>query len=181
MSGASDDQGIALTILLHFSAISMMAVGGGVIVLTPELERLVVDQHHWMLASEFLADYTLAQAAPGPNMLFVTLIGLRAAGWMGALAATLAIIVPPSAFLLGVLELGRRHPGQLGVGWLRRILAPLSVGMMVASAWTLTRMAVQTPLALVLTVLTVAVLLGSRLNPLYLIALGAACGALGLV
>ena len=172
---------IALILLLHCSAVSLMAVGGGVVVLTPELERLVVSVHGWMTTRTFIEDYTLAQAAPGPNLLFVTLIGLQAAGPLGALAATFGIIVPPAGLLLGALEFRRRHPELPRWPGLREALAPLSVGLMLASGASLARMAVDTwPGALLLAV-TVLVTLRSRLNPLWLIALGALCGIAGWV
>ena len=51
--------------------------------LIPEMQRQVVDVHHWMSAQAFAALYALAQAAPGPNMMVVSLIGLRSWRFLG--------------------------------------------------------------------------------------------------
>lgn len=181
MSGGDEPASIALILLLHCSAISMMAVGGGVVALTPELERLVVDTHHWMSARTFIENYTLAQAAPGPNMLFVTLLGLQAAGAAGALAATVGIILPPAVFLLAVLRFGQQRLPAATAALLRRAMAPLSVGLMLATSWSLSTMAVDRWQGLLLLVLTTVCILRTRLNPLWLIAAGALAGVLGWV
>ena len=54
----------------HFAVLSLMAIGGGVVMVAPEIQRYVVDSHHWMTAEQFSAAYAIAQAAPGPNMLY---------------------------------------------------------------------------------------------------------------
>lgn len=181
MDEGDSSLGIALTLLFHCSAISMMAIGGGVMALTPELERLMVITHHWMSSRAFIEDFTLAQAAPGPNMLFVTLVGLQAAGFLGAVGATLGIIGPPSGFLLLVLRYGRSWVSQsVGVVF-RRALAPLSVGLMLATGLSLSRMAVDSWQGVLLLAVTVLVILRSQLNPLWLIALGGIAGAAGWV
>ncbi|MDE3011150.1 MAG: chromate transporter [Pseudomonadota bacterium] len=175
-----DDHGaIALILLAHCSAISMMAIGGGVVALTPELERLVVYNHHWMSARSFIENYTLAQAAPGPNMLFVTLMGLQAAGVPGALAATVGIIGPPVAFLLAMLRFGSRLGSPAMALLLRRAVAPLSIGLMLATSWSLSRMAVDNWQGALLLVGTTVCMLRTRLNPLWLIAGGAGAGMAG--
>ena len=62
----------------------------------PEVHRQVVDVHGWMTSERFTDLFAIAQAAPGPNFLVVTLIGFEVAGMPGALVATLAIIGPTS-------------------------------------------------------------------------------------
>jgi len=56
----------------------------------------VVDIHHWITAPQFGAMFALAQAAPGPNMMVVTLIGWHVAGWQGVLVTSLATFGPSS-------------------------------------------------------------------------------------
>ena len=66
----------------------------------PEMQRQVVDVHHWMSAREFAALFALAQAAPGPNMMVVSLVGWRVAGFWGALVTTAAVAAPSSVVTL---------------------------------------------------------------------------------
>ncbi len=71
-----------LTVTIHFLSLSFLAIGG-VIATLPEMQRIAVDLEHWMTAGEFAEMFALAQIAPGPNMMIVTLIGFRAAGCAG--------------------------------------------------------------------------------------------------
>ena len=96
---STDQASIAWTLFVHFAMLSLMAVGGGVLVLAPDMQRFVVDANPWMSNENFIAAYTIAQVAPGPNVLFVALVGMQAAGLIGAAAATLALIVPPAAIV----------------------------------------------------------------------------------
>jgi chromate transporter len=47
-----------------------------------------------MSSEEFATLFAIAQAAPGPNILIVSLIGWQVAGLAGFLAATVAINAP---------------------------------------------------------------------------------------
>ena len=66
-------------IIGNFALLSLLAFGGANAVM-PEMHRLAVDRHGWMTDADFADLFALAQAAPGPNAMIVTLIGLRAAG-----------------------------------------------------------------------------------------------------
>ncbi len=81
------------TLAVQFALMSLLAVGGANTVL-PEMHRFVVDNEGWMTHAQFAEMFGIAQAAPGPNMLFVTMIGWKVAGFPGALTATLAMTVP---------------------------------------------------------------------------------------
>lgn len=175
----SGNVAIAWALLLHFSMISMMAIGGGVIALTPDIQRFVVDAHHWMSNENFVAAFTIAQASPGPNFLFATLVGLQAAGWLGAVAATVAIIVPPSVMTVVTLRLSLKHGSSALGRTVKAALSPLSVGMMLATAWSLARVADNSWGSAVLTALTVIVVMTRNFNPVWLIGIGALVGILG--
>jgi chromate transporter len=70
-------------LLLHFASLSLLSIGGA-IATVPDIHHTLVNQNHWLQENQFSASIALAQAAPGPNILFVTLlgwhIGLNAAG-----------------------------------------------------------------------------------------------------
>ncbi len=175
----SDEPSIAGMIFVHFAMLSMMAIGGGVIVLAPDVQRFVVDVNHWLDKDTFLAAYTIAQAAPGPNMLYVTLVGWFAAGWLGALAATIAIVVPPAILTLVALR-SSDHPRARSLGdALRAAFLPFSVGLVMATGWSLAQAAHQGWGSALLTGFTVAVFLWRKFNPLWLMAIGAIVGMLG--
>lgn len=163
-----------------FAQLSLVSVGGINTVL-PELQRQVVEGHGWMSEAEFAALFALAQAAPGPNMLVSTLIGWRVAGLPGALAATVGLILPCGLLTYGVAHLWHRWRDR---PWRRTIqvgLLPVTAGLVMAGALVL---CVSTSVGLGHAALSLAgagLLLATRLNPLWLLALGAGLGALGLL
>jgi chromate transporter len=115
-----------------FLAISMIAVGGGIAVV-PEMNRLAVDVHGWMDDARFAQLFALAQAAPGPNVLVVGLIGWQVAGLAGMMVATLAMTGPAALIAFWFSRARRRLSGA---GWLRlmeRGLVPVAVGLILAS------------------------------------------------
>ena len=94
---------------LHFALLSLMAIGG-ISSILPDMQRYVVEANHWLSGTQFADAYALGQAAPGPNMMFVTLLGWQLAGWAGAIVATLAIIFPPILLSLEVTRLNSNKP-----------------------------------------------------------------------
>ncbi|MBF0325916.1 MAG: chromate transporter [Alphaproteobacteria bacterium] len=177
----NSDLEISVTLFLHFALLSMMAIGGGVLALTPEMLRFVTETHPWMTPQVFVECFTLAQIAPGPNLLFATLVGMQAAGLTGAVAATTALIVPPSILAMASLHFGAKV--RWG-GWgatIRRAIMPLSIGMVGATAWSLTTMTVHNWAQGLLFAAALGVMVKTRLNPLWLIAAGAGAGAMGWV
>jgi len=175
------DWSVAGQLSAHIAILSLMAIGGGVIMVAPEVQRFVVDSHHWMTAERFSAAYAISQASPGPNLLYATLVGWEVAGWAGALASTAAIVAPPMVLTLALMHASsRRTPGRFAraVG---KGLAPLSVGFLLATGWILLRGAATDWRAVAVTVLATAAVLGTRINPVWVIAAGAAAGVAGLV
>ncbi len=177
----SNEGSIAGSLFVHFAMLSMMAIGGGVITLAPDMHRFVVDANHWITDENFIAAFTIAQVSPGPNFLFATLVGLQAAGWLGAIATTVAIIVPPAALTVVTLRASVRSGGSALGRRIKSALAPVSVGMILATAWSLARVADNSWGGAVLTAVTVVVLMTRKLNPLWLIAGGALVGMAGWV
>jgi chromate transporter len=164
----------------HFALLSLLAFGGANTVV-PEMHRVAVDVHRWMTSAEFADLFAIAQAAPGPNMMIVTLVGLRAAGPAGALVATAAMCAPSCLLTFAVTRLVDRFRDGAWPGLLKEALAPVTVGLVLGSGYVLTRAADHTWAAYGLTALTVVCVLTTRLNPLWLLAAGAALGLAGLV
>jgi len=174
------DRDALLDMAGHLALLSLLAVGG-VNTVVPELHRLAVDRYGWMSGSAFTDLFALAQAAPGPNVLFVALIGWKAAGMLGAFVAMSAISGP--AFLLAY-GMARVTEVWGSLNWFKILqdgLAPITVGLIAASAWLLTDAAAQSWRSYVVTGATAAIVLTTRIHPLWLFAAAAAAGLLGLV
>ena len=90
-----------LTLFGHFLALSLMSIGGAITLVSDMHRRLVVDDH-LLSDGDFTASIALAQAAPGPNVLFVGLFGWYAGGIGGALISMLGIMIPSTTLALAV-------------------------------------------------------------------------------
>ena len=166
----------------YVGMLSFMAVGGGLVALTPELQRFAVETHGWLTREEFAASFTIAQAAPGPNMLYITLIGWQLAGVKGALAATAAILVPSLTITLVVVRW--RHRFKAAGRFSRAVregLAPLATGLFLATGWVLFRSAGHDWRGALVAVVTALVIVRTRINPIWPVAFGALIGGLGLL
>ena len=165
---------------LHFALLALMAIGGINSVL-PDMQRYVVEAHHWLSDRQFADAYALAQATPGPNMMFVTLLGWQLAGWTGAVVTTLATIGPPIVLTMGVTRLNARNPDAPLGRAIRGGLGPIAIGLTLASGWILARSNDPDWRAGALTLLTILLMLRTRLNPVWLILAGAIAGMAGML
>jgi chromate transporter len=159
----------------QFSLLSFLAIGG-VNALIPELHRRVVENAHWLNDAEFAQAFAIAQAAPGPNMLIVSLIGWKVHGILGALVCTIAIYAPSSALTFAVAHAWDRFRDAPLRKAIQHGLAPVTVGLVLSSGFILARTVDHSALAGGLTVATVALALATRLHPLWMLAAGAAIG-----
>ena len=167
-------------LFLHFLALWFVAVGGPSTIL-PDIHRYVVEVHLFFNNTPSTEIYTLAQVAPGPNVMYVTLIGWHLAGWAGAAATTIPLLVPATTLTLLVGHLNERYPNAPIGRAIRRGLTPITIGLMFASATILMRAVNHDWRGYLITLLTVAVVLRKSWNPLWLLAAGALAGMLGLV
>lgn len=166
---------------VQVAILSFAAVGGGLAMLMPELQRFMVIEHGWLTNEEFIAAFTIGQAAPGPNFVYITLIGWRLAGFLGALLATFAMLVPPMLVVYGILRFGEVRVGPRFQKAMREGLAPVSAGLMLAFGWVLCSHVDVNWRATLVTAITVAVVLHTRINPVWLVAAGAVLGLAGAV
>jgi chromate transporter len=161
--------------------LTFAALGGGLAMLMPELQRFVVLKHEWMSNEHFIALFTIGQAAPGPNFLYVTLIGYHLAGLKGALLAFIAVLVPPCLVVYAALRFGEARVSPRFHRAMREGLAPVAAGLMLAFGWVVCMNVDTNWRAALLTVVTVAVLLRTRLNPVLMVLVGALLGLAGAV
>jgi chromate transporter len=171
--------GVLVPLAAIFSELSLLAFGGGNTIL-PEMQRQVVDVHQWMSPSEFSALFALAQAAPGPNLMIVPLVGWRIAGWSGLLVSSLAKFGPSSIVTCLVLGVWRRFRDK---PWRRAVqagLVPVTVGLVSASAAIIARASDPTYGLAAITAVCAVVSVRGRIHPLWVLAGGAIAGLAGI-
>jgi chromate transporter len=167
-----------LALVGHFLMLSLLAVGGA-ITTAPEMQRFVVGERGWLTDGQFAESVALAQAAPGPNVLFVAVIGFNVAGLPGAIATLVPTLLPSTLLTLRATRWGASRRDTLPVRAFSAGLAPVTIGLLLATAWILFEPASGNWGNAVLIGATMAVALRTRLNPLWSIAAGALAGALG--
>ena len=160
----------------HFLMLSLLSIGGAIST-TPEMHRFIVEQQHWMTDEQFSASIAIAQAAPGPNLLFVAVLGWGVAGVLGMGVTMLGILLPSTTLTLAAARWGETRRETRGVQAFVSGMAPLTVGLVLSSGWVLGAPArTAWPLA-ALALGTVAVCVRTRISPLWLIAAGGVVGA----
>jgi chromate transporter len=165
---------------LLYGQLSLLAFGGANAVL-PEMQRQIVDVHHWMTAREFAALFALAQAAPGPNMMVVSLVGWRVAGLSGALVTTGAVALPSSILTLLVSNIWFRFKDADWRKALQAGLQPVTVGLIAASVALLIQSTAVDWRAALITAVTACLFLFTKWHPMLILAGSALAGAIGLV
>ena len=174
------DGDILLVLGVQFAVMSLLALGGANAVV-PEMHRQAVELNGWMNDREFTDMFAMAQVAPGPNVMLVTLIGYHVAGLAGALVTTFAMC-GPTAVLAHFL--GRAWDRFKDAHWRMAVQAgvvPISIGLVAATAIVLTWSTAQSWLAVAITAATAATMYWTRWNPLWLVGIAGLAGLTGLV
>jgi chromate transporter len=167
-----------LALATIFSQLSLLAFGGGNTIL-PEMQRQVVEVHHWMPASEFSALFALAQAAPGPNMMIVTLVGWHVAGWAGMLVTSVAKFGPSSLVTIAALHAWDRFKDRPWRRIAQRGLVPVTAGLVAASAVLIAKASDPSWIAWAITGVCAVLAFRTRIHPLWLLAAGSLIGLTG--
>jgi len=180
-----------LTMFVHTLSLSLLMIGGA-LTIAPELHRYMVEQQHWLTDAQFAASVAIGQSAPGPNVLYIGLLGLQVgmnsggigAGLAGMLLTTVAILLPCSVLAYFASRWGRANNHLRGVRAFRLGMAPVVIGLLAASG-LVTAIANNGGMAAwstwLLTLVAALLILTTRLHLLVLIGSGAALGWFGLV
>ncbi len=180
-----------LHLFTQYLLLSLMSIGGAIST-TAEMHRFLVEQHHWLSQSQFNESIAIAQAAPGPNVLFVALMGWNvginagsyAAACLGVLVTMVGILLPSTTITYLAAQWGHRNRHLRAVRAFKQGMAPvviallISVGIILGGAnhdpatdWRLWA----------LSILTGLTIWRSKIHLLWLLGLGALLGGLQLL
>jgi chromate transporter len=162
---------ILWTLLSVFAPLSLLTIGGGQSVVA-DIQRQVVDVHHWMTAREFVDSFAISRMTPGPGSLLATLIGWHVAGFWGAIVASLAIFGPTAFLIFGLAHAWRRYSGARWQRVLETGLRPVAAGMILASGYVLIQTLAGGVLAQLLAIASTVTLMMTRVNPLVVVLAG---------
>mgnify|MGYP000087070899 CR=1 FL=1 len=171
---------LLISLFIKLSLLSFVAFGG-IIAVLPSLFDLAVNQEHWIDAATFADYFAIAQAAPGPNFMTITLVGWQVYGVVGAIVASIAVCWP-SCVMVFYLEryiTSIKDPEKKQI--IQYAAAALAIGLVLTSSWKLSVGFNNHWSEIVLTITVLAITQLSKIHPLYLIALGALLGGMGLL
>ena len=180
-----------LGLFVHYLSLSLLAIGGA-ITTAPDMHRYLVDQQHWLTDAQFNASIAIAQAAPGPNVLFIALmgwnVGLNAGGMLtgllGVFTTMLGILIPSTTLTYLAAQWGHRNRDLRAVRAFKQGMSPIVVALLIATGWILAGSngsdLKHWPLWL-LTGLTALVVWRTKIHLLWLLGAGALLGWFGLV
>jgi len=161
--------------MLSFAKVGLLAWGGG-----PAMMPLLQDEARskgWMPEAKFTDALAAGYALPGPISTKLALyVGYAEAGWLGALASVVGVILPSGLLILGLLALGnsfRDHPRVQGM---MAAVRPVVLAMLVMMVVDLVPGAV-TEMRGVIIAFIALLLLAFRVPPAAVIAAGALLGA----
>ncbi len=131
--------------LVHFMTLSLLSVGGAIST-APDMHRFLVDKQQWLTDTQFNASIALAQAAPGPNVLWVALlgwhVGMNAGGMgtavLGVLVSMAGILIPSSILTYSAAKWGQRNRELRAVRAFKQGMAPIVVALILSTSWVLT-------------------------------------------
>ena len=177
-----------LSLLSMFGTLSLLSIGGGNTVL-PEMHLRAVNGYHWLTDGQFADIFSISQAAPGPSILIVSLVGYAAGlqvsgvlgGILGGVIATVAMILPAALLMyLVTLSWKRAEKSKWRVA-VEKGFAPLTVGLILATSLVMSRAADHDWRAYLITAVATVIFVRTETNPLIVVAAAAVLGYLGFV
>lgn len=180
-----------LHLFVQYLSLSLLSIGGAIST-APEMHRYLVEEQHWMTDPQFNASIAIAQAAPGPNVLFVALMGWHVGlntgsvgmGLFGVLITMFGILLPSTTLTYLAAQWGHRNRDLRAVRAFKLGMAPVVIGLLLSTGWILTGSHNEPGKDCRLWLLTaVAALIvwRTRLHLLWLLGAGALLGWFGLV
>jgi len=184
-------------LLTHYAMLSLLSIGGA-ITTAPEMHRYLVDEKHWLTDDSFSSAIALAQSAPGPNVLFVALmgwqVGLNAGGglavgfyaWslgaLGIVVTMTGIMLPSSILTYKATRWSHENSNLMSVRSFKSGMAPIVIGLLISTGWLLSASHSDWSLdwrLWLLTAASIVIMLRTSIHILWLMAAGGILGALG--
>lgn len=186
-----------LALFMHFMSLSLLAIGGA-ITTAPDMHRYLVGEQHWLSDAQFTSSVALAQASPGPNVLFVALlgwnVGVNAAGGVGAGAAAwvygglgvvvtmVGIMLPSTTLTFAAARWGHQNRELRAVRAFKQGMAPIVIALLIATGWILATSDASHPQPWplwLLAAVNAVVIWRTRLHLLWLLGAGGVLGWMG--
>ena len=166
-----------LQLFLEFLKGGLLLFGSGLVII-PLLGPDIVDFFGWMSYKEFFDGLTLGQVTPGPVMKTAAFVGYKVAGIGGAAAAMSGIFLPPFIFVTLLAPYFRKVRTNIWLqGFLKGVKAG-AVGVILGVVPSLSGVAFTDLLTIVICLLSMTIMLKTKVNLSVLVILSGLLGAL---
>jgi chromate transporter len=120
-----------LKLFIGFFIANLLGYGGGPASI-PLIQNEVVNHYNWMTNAEFVNVLAIGNALPGPIATKIaTYVGYMEAGWLGAIVALAATIVPSAVAVVALLALLNKYRQSSVVKGMTLLVQPVIAILMV--------------------------------------------------
>lgn len=168
---------ISAKLFITFAGMSVMLFGGG-FVFIPLIQEIVVDTYGWVTNKEFIDGIALGQITPGPILISATFIGYKAAGVLGACAATVGIFLPPATLMLVCTHFLEKLKASIKINAALRGIRCGVIGMIAAAAFVIMQSAEQNWISAAIFISALAALIKFKVEVVWIIPIAGSIGYL---
>jgi len=169
------DPALITKLFAVFAGMSVMLFGGGYVFI-PLIQEIVVNHHKWVTSQEFVDAIAMGQITPGPILVSAAFIGLKVAGFAGAVAATVGIYLPPALLMVTSTHALERIKRSVAIQAALRGVRPAVIGMIFAAAVVVGRTSVPVWYSVAIFIVALYALVRWRLDAVWVIPVAGAVG-----
>ena len=167
---------VVIRLFLVFLKVGLFTIGSGYSMLVLA-QRYVVDTYHWLTLPEFTDLVAISEITPGPIMVnLATFVGTKVAGFIGAIFATLGLIVIPF-FTLYIISLNyaqfKNYPLMQGI---LKVIRPMAIGFITVAIMKLFKTSITDLRSAVIAISVILLTYVFKINPIYTVLGGIVLG-----
>ena len=166
---------ILARLLLFFLKAGSLTFGSG-LVIVPFLQNGLVQQTGWLDERQFLIAVAIGMISPGPVVITATFVGYLVAGFWGSVVATVGIFLPSFLLVLIAAPVLVRHRGNPQVQGFVKGAYAAAIGTILGACVLLGRIAIGDWFTVLIALISLGVLLRSKVSNVALVAATASVG-----
>ncbi|MDR1977576.1 MAG: chromate transporter [Synergistaceae bacterium] len=169
---------LLLALFSSFVKIGCVGYGGGPS-MVPLIKEEVVNLQQWMTQTDFVDVLAISNALPGPIATKMSVaIGFQVGGTLGALTATLGVVMPSVIVLILLLKFVSHIKDNPKVKSMLKGLRPVVVAMLVFAAYDMSFGSLTNVITWLIGAATLALMIFTKIHPALFIVAGAVVGAI---
>lgn len=124
-------------LFITFLKIGAFTFGGGYAMI-PLIQHEAVEKNHWISDDDILEIIAIAESTPGPIAInAATFVGYRTCGVLGAMCATLGVVLPSFAIILAISYVLRQFQEIKAVQYAFNGIRAGVLALLVKALWTM--------------------------------------------